>query len=117
MRECCQRQENLSEAPWGHPDETLLVCQVCGAKHYTHHARPMALGVTGAPMGDTSAALAHLSQDDLAALSDARAAVDRAKERQRRVIRRVLAAHGLDPDGRYLVQADGRVTAATAVIH
>ena len=112
MRACCQQSDNREPAAWDHPYESLTICRVCGAKHYAHHAQMGSLGITGAPMGD---ALAVLTADELATLAEARRAVEDAREAQRQTIRRVLLAHGLDPEGVYRVEADGRVRPAEAV--
>lgn len=52
---CCQDVVNLedrtTEHSNGRPDLTVLVCRVCGARHFTLRVDPGQIGLKGALLG------------------------------------------------------------------
>jgi len=47
-KECCQKPENLELQPNNRAELTIMVCKVCGCRHFELSVEPLQIGVQGA---------------------------------------------------------------------
>jgi hypothetical protein len=51
VKPCCQEPENLEKRESEKPDLTLLVCRVCGCRHFRLRLDPGVIGMRVNPLG------------------------------------------------------------------
>jgi len=49
-KDCCKQPENLEPSDTGTPELSLLICRVCGCRHFELTLEPGVVGLEGASL-------------------------------------------------------------------